>query len=193
MSTGRRLIVEQWISLDGYVSDRNGSLDFFVGKVRDAYANDDQLDFLKTIDCILFGQKTYTLFAALWPLRSTENDPLALAINTLEKVVFSHTLKGAAWGKWLPGHVEKDLLATVGKLKASPGGNLVAWGSTSIVQALMKQNMVDEFRLHVCPTLLGGGSRLFPESINPDALALTTTCQNPNGTVLLHYTIKPHH
>jgi len=66
----RKLIVEEWLSLDGYVSDKAGGLDFFAKHVRDAYTTAYRLDVLNSVDTILFGRKTYQQFSALWPART---------------------------------------------------------------------------------------------------------------------------
>ena len=63
----RKLVVEEWISLDGYVSDRNGKLDFFTSSVGASYDDKGGAAFLNSIDCILFGRKTYQQFASRWP------------------------------------------------------------------------------------------------------------------------------
>src|ERR1044071_1150874 len=126
----RKIIVEEWISLDGYVSDKQGKLDFFTSTVRDAYADTRQVKFLESIDCILFGRKTYELFAARWPERPIDNDPLAEKINKGKKIVFSNTLTKAPWGKWPDAEVAgDDPVSTIKQLKLLPGNNIVIWGS----------------------------------------------------------------
>lgn len=95
----RKLIVEEWITLDGFVSDKNGKLDFFTSQVRETFTDDDRLKFLETVDCILFDRKTYQQFVALWPGRPTANDVLANKINTAQKIVFSNSLSETPWGK----------------------------------------------------------------------------------------------
>ena len=184
----RKLIVEEWISLDGYTSDKNGSLSFFSSIVRDTYTDGSQVKFLETFDCILLGRKTYQQFANLWPGRSTTEDVLAAKINITQKIVFSKTLNEAPWGNWQPAEVKNgSAISRVKELKSVSGRNIVLWGSISLAQLLMKQNLVDEFRIHLCPTITSGGEKFFTEEINPVTLKLTESKHFNTGIVLLHY------
>jgi dihydrofolate reductase len=184
----RKLIVEEWISLDGFISDSNGKLDFFASHVRQTYSAAERKQFLETIDCILFGRKTYEQFTALWPQRSTDNDQLAELINSEKKIVFSQTLKAAPWGTWPEAAVLRgDVIDHVKILKEGSGKNLVVWGSISLANTLMRARLIDEVHLHICPTLLGGGTRLFENGLDPAALNLAESkCYGP-GIVLLKY------
>lgn len=187
----RKVILEQWISLDGYISDREGKLDFFAKLVRETYLASDRVKFLDSIDCILFGRKTYEQFASLWPQRPIESDPLADKVNRGKKIVFSNSLNNAPWGTWPEAGIENDdPISKIRILKTSPGKNMVLWGSITLAQALMKENLVDEIHLHVCPTLLGGGRSLFVSGLNPTSLELSETRSYGPGIVFLNYHIK---
>lgn len=159
----RRLILEEWVTLDGYAVDAKGTLDFFPPSEKDQYSDRDQLEFLESVDTVLLGRKTYELFAGFWPTASTDKEIVADRLNGLPKLVFSNTLKGAPWGKWEPAKVVSgDAVAEVKKLKARPGKHLVLWGSLSLAQALMEADLIDEYHLQLCPTAAGGGRPLFP-------------------------------
>lgn len=93
----RKLIAEEWISLDGYVADKNGKLDFFASTVREIYADAAQLKFLESIDFILLGRTTYEQFVNVWPQRETDKEVLADKMNRAKKIVFSNTLTAAPW------------------------------------------------------------------------------------------------
>jgi dihydrofolate reductase len=182
----RKIIVEEWISLDGYASDRDGQLNFFASKVRSSYSA--RQTFLDSVDCILFGRQTYQQFARLWPERPVQDDGLAQKINQTRKVVFSNTLTEAPWGSWPPVEiVSGDVIKNLQDLKAAPGKSIVLWGSITLVQAFLPENLIDEFHLHVCPALTGGGRKLFDPMIVPQSLTLTETQQFENGIVLLRY------
>lgn len=186
----RKLILEEWLSLDGHVADKQESLDFFASRVRDTFRNPQRLNFLKTIDTLLFGRKTYEQFAALWPHRPIENDALAEKINRTPKIVFSTTLADAPWGKWPKAGIESgDVLTVVKQLKSAQGADMVLWGSVSLVQALMKDNLIDEYRLHLCPVLTGGGRKLFPDNFNPLNLNLLEAKPEDAGALFLHYQV----
>jgi dihydrofolate reductase len=184
----RKIIVEEWISLDGYVADKKGQLDFFVRHVRESYTEASRSEFLKTIDTILFGRETYEQFAKLWPDRATEKETLAHTINHTRKVVFSNTLTTAPWGKWPEAEIVKgDAVATIRQLKSSPGKSMIVWGSISLAQSLMKESLVDEFHLHICPALTGGGRSFFTPEMNPATLRLAEVRQYVEGAVFLNY------
>jgi dihydrofolate reductase len=184
----RKLIIEEWLSLDGYVSDKTGGTDFFVKHVLESYVAQSRNEFLNSIDTILFGRKTYDQFSTLWPGRPVENDLLAKKMNTLDKIVFSKTLEKAPWGKWPGASVEaNDPITRIKALKSLNGKNMVVWGSITLAQMLIKEDLVDEYHLQLCPALTGGGRRLFTGEINPSALSLIDTKQYSNGVVFLNY------
>jgi dihydrofolate reductase len=184
----RKLILEEWISLDGYVSDKEGKLDFFAKYVRESYISEYRLEFLNTIDTIIFGSKTYSQFASLWPDRPIEKEALAEKINTAKKIVFSSTLSKAPWGKWKEAEVESgDLIDRVNKLKSMPGKDIIVWGSITIAQNLMNENLIDEYHIHLCPTLTAGGRKLFTEELQPPSLTLIDEKRYSSEIVYLHY------
>jgi dihydrofolate reductase len=184
----RKVIAEQWISLDGHVSDREGQLNFFASTVRGSYGA--RQAFLENVDGILLGRKTYEAFAQLWPERPIENDALAAMINQTKRIVLSDTLTHAPWGKWNAAEIMRgDVTDNLKKLKAMPGKDIVLWGSISLVQAFMKENLVDELHLHLCPVLTGGGRKLFEDTLLPQSLTLIESKPFDNGNVLLKYKV----
>jgi dihydrofolate reductase len=105
----KRLILEEWLSLDGFAVDKDGKLDFFPASETDKFSDRDQLEFLNTVDTILLGRKTYELFVDFWPTATTEKEIIADRLNTLPKLVFSNTLSEAPWG---PGTRRESSAAT---------------------------------------------------------------------------------
>ena len=99
----RRLILEEWLSLDGFAVDKDGKLDFFPASETDRFSDRDQLEFLDTVDTILLGRRTYELFVDFWPTATTDKEIIADRLNTLPKLVFSNTLREAPWGDLAPG------------------------------------------------------------------------------------------
>ncbi len=97
----RKLILEEWMSLDGYIEDKNRQLDFFtnITPAQNTYSDNDQLQFLEEIDTILLGRKTYELFVDFWPMATTDQEVIADKLNSTRKIVFSNTLTRAPWGK----------------------------------------------------------------------------------------------
>jgi dihydrofolate reductase len=186
----RKLILEEWVSLDGYVADRNGDLDFFTQLTpeQNKYSDADQLQFLETVDTILLGRKTYELFVRFWPTATTDKEAIADKLNETKKIVFSNTLAESPWGQWSPAQiVNGDAASAIKKLKSLPGKDMVMWGSIALAQSLMKENLVDEYRVQLCPVLTAGGKSLFTQEINPKNLELTEVRHYNTGIVFLNY------
>lgn len=184
----RKLIVEEWISLDGFAEDQNGKLDYFPSATENRYADERQLKFLETIDTILFGRKTYELFVEYWPTASVKEEIIADKLNEIPNVVLSNTLKKAPWGKWAEAEViSGDALDAVRKLKSENKKDIILWGSLSLTQALMKAGLVDELRIQLCPTVVGGGRSFFPEGEEYKQWKLIEQKSLPTGIVYIHY------
>ena len=186
----RKLIVEEWMSLDGYVADKNNQLDFFtdITPEQNTFSDNDQLRFLETVDTILLGRKTYELFADFWPGATTDKEIIADKLNSTKKIVFSGTLTKAPWGKWLAAEIiSGNSIAAIRQLKLQEGKNMVLWGSISLAQSLMKENLIDEYHIQLCPVLTGGGKSLFSPEINFSKLKLSEIRQYNTGVVFLNY------
>ena len=141
----RRLILEEWLSLDGFAVDKNGTLDFFPPSQTDQSSDKDQLAFLESVDTILLGRRTYELFVDFWPTATTDREIIADRLNTLPKLVFSSTLNEAPWGKWPPARVVRgDAVAEIKRLKAQDGKHMVLWGSLSLAQDLIAEDLIDD-------------------------------------------------
>ena len=189
----RKLILEEWMSLDGYVADKNGQLDFFTNLTpeQNKYSDADQLKFLETIDTILLGRKTYELFVAFWPSATTDKEAIADKLNETEKIVFSNTITKAPWGQWPEAEIiAGEAVAAIKKLKSLPGKDMVMWGSISLAQSLMRENLIDEYHIQLCPVITGGGRSLFQEQMNLAQLKLLELRQYNTGTVFLNYTLN---
>jgi dihydrofolate reductase len=174
----RKFVVQQFVTLDGYAAGPNGELDF----VTEAGASADptegpfvekQLAFIESLGTILLGAVTYRGFAEYWPEQTTETQAIADALNATPKVVFSSTLESAPWGKWEPARlVSGSASEEVRRLKAESGGDMVVWGSLTLSDSLMRDSLVDEYRLQILPVVLGRGKRLFKEGVPPQHLNL---------------------
>ena len=189
----RKLIVEEWMSLDGYVADKNNQLDFFTNVTPDEnkYADIDQLKFLESIDTILLGRKTYELFVQFWPTATTDKEVIADKLNETPKIVFSNSISKASWGKWPEAKVRGGEAAEVIKeLKSINGKDMVLWGSISLAQSLMKENLIDEFHLQVCPIILGDGRPFFLPNMNTNQLSLKEVRKYETGIIFLSYVPK---
>ncbi len=184
----RKLILQEWLSLDGFAVDRDGRLDFFPPTESDRYSDRDQLAFLDGVDTILLGRRTYELFVDFWPAATTDTEIIADRLNALPKLVFSNTLAEAPWGVWPPARVVRgDGVAAVRQLKAEGGKHMVLWGSLSLAQSLIAADLIDEYHLQLCPTILGGGRRLFPDLPAAAGLGRVGVRTYETGVVFLHY------
>ncbi len=185
----RKLIVQEWLSADGFAADENGSTDFF-GATEDNKQNDeDVLAEMEHIDTILLGANTYRLFVDFWPTYKASKEMVAPTINQTRKIVFSNSLEQVEWGpynsiKLQPG----DAPEVIGKLKNQEGKDLVLWGSLSLFRSLLSAKLIDEIQIRTVPILLGKGIKLFGES---DQVKLKTidTKRYDSGNTLVSYKV----
>jgi dihydrofolate reductase len=188
VSNMRRLILEEWMSLDGFAVDRDGTLDFFPASDVDQFSDRDQLEFLDSVDTILLGRRTYELFVDYWPTATADQEIIADRLNSLPKLVFSNTLSEAPWGEWSPARViSGDAVAEIRELKAGDGKHMVLWGSLSLAQQLITADLIDEYHFQLCPTLVGGGRPLFPTLESYARLQRVNVRTYDTGVVFLHY------
>jgi dihydrofolate reductase len=161
----RPVILQEFISVDGMVSGPAGSVDFIPASTR----NDDvfgveQREPMDAVDTMLLGRVTYQLFAGYWP-HVTEGPEREFAdkFNGLNRVVFSRSLTRGPWGNWQESTVvgSGDVAGEVRRLQGASGKGILISGSISLAQALIDADLVDEYRLVVCPVLLGSGRPLF--------------------------------
>ena len=184
----RRLILEEWVSLDGYAVDAEGTLDFFPSSEANRYSDRDQLEFLESVDTILLGRRTYELFVDFWPTATTDTEIIADRLNSLPKLVFSNTLSEAPWGEWSPARVVRgDAVAEIERLKAQDGEHMVLWGSLSLAQKLIAADLIDEYHIGLCPTAVGGGRPLFPTLESYANFERVNVRLYDTGVVFLHY------
>ena len=184
----RRLILEEWLSLDGYAVDKAGTLDFFPASDVDQFSDRDQLAFLESVDTILLGRRTYELFVDYWPAATPDKEIIADRLNALPKLVFSNTLSEAPWGEWPPARVvHGDAVTEIKRLKEQDGKHMVLWGSVSLAQKLIAADLIDEYHFQLCPTLVGGGRPLFPTLQTYANFKRVNVRTYDTGVVFLHY------
>ncbi len=96
----RRVILQELTSVDSFVAGPSGGLEFFDAVSDYSEVDQDNLSLLGDVDTILLGRETYRMFVEYWP--TAEGEPVADAVNTIPKIVFSSTLGSAPWGRWEP-------------------------------------------------------------------------------------------
>jgi dihydrofolate reductase len=161
-----KLVVTEFVSLDGVFEDPGGSEDFEHGGWTFEYDRGDEgnkfkLDELMDADVQLLGRVTYEGFAAAWPSREGE---FADKINNGRKYVVSNTLKDPEWQNTTV--ISGDVVGELKKLREETDGSILVAGSGTLVNTLLENDLVDELRLMVFPTILGRGKRLFPDGID---------------------------
>lgn len=157
----RRIVVTEFVSLDGIFEDPGGPEGFKYGGWTMHYDNDEFMKFkmeeLQAADTQLLGRITYEGFAKAWPGRS--GDEFSDKFNTMPKYVVSKTLKKATWQN---SHIIKGNVAkAIARLKETEGNDILVYGSGQLVNFLLEEGLVDELRLLVYPVVLGTGKRLF--------------------------------
>ena len=184
----RNVIVQEFVSVDGFAAEADGSVDFVPAASKgDRSFGDRQMRFIDAIDTMLLGRRTYELFSSYWPnVDQGEDKEFAVRLNNIDKVVFSRTLDRAPWGTFEAARISDNPADEVRRMKRAGGKDMVVWGSISLAQSLMDAGVVDEYQLVVCPVVLGEGKPLFRPK-DHHQLALVETRSFDRGTVLLSY------
>lgn len=157
-----KLVVTQYISLDGVIEDPVGMEGSGLGDWTGPFSRGVEGDRLKqqeldAAQMLLFGRTTYDAFAAVWP--TIQGDVFADRMNTLPKRVVSTTLAQASWSH--SEILQGDAVAAVERLKRETAGDILVYGSLRLVHALQRADLVDAYNLMVYPVVLGRGGRLF--------------------------------
>jgi dihydrofolate reductase len=182
-----KIVVTEFISLDGVIEDPGGSEDYKYGGWSFEISRGDEGDQFKVDETVnsaalLLGRKTYEGFADAWPSR--EGD-FADKFNSMPKYVVSSTLKDPEWTNSTV--LSGDLATEVSRLKEELDGDIVVHGSAQLAQALVEQGLVDELRLMVFPVVLGSGKRLFGETSDKKPLRLSDSRTVGDGVAILIY------
>jgi dihydrofolate reductase len=186
MSMGR-IVVTEFVSLDGVMEDPGGGEDFEHGGWSFEIARGDEGDKFKLdealdAEALLLGRVTYEGFAAAWPSRDGE---FADKFNNMPKYVVSSTLSQPEWNNSTA--LSGDLAEEVTKLRQGIDGDIVVHGSAQLVQALIEHDLVDELRLMVYPVVLGSGKRLFGDASDKKRLRLGDSRTVGDGIAILIY------
>jgi len=182
-----RIVVTEFVSLDGVMEDPGGSEDFDYGGWSFEYSRGDEGDQFKAdetmqADAMLLGRKTYEGFAEAWPQRDGE---FADRFNSMPKYVVSSTLTDPEWTNTTV--LDGDLADEVTKLRDAHDNDIVVHGSAQLSQALLENDLVDEVRLMVFPVVLGRGKRIFGETSSKKPLRLSDSKTVGDGVSILIY------
>jgi dihydrofolate reductase len=182
-----RIVVTEFVSLDGVMEDPGGAEGFEHGGwsfeiSRGEEGDKFKLDEASSSDALLLGRVTYEGFAAAWPSREGE---FADKFNTMSKYVVSSTMGEPEWNNSTV--LRGDVAEEVAKLKQEQDRDIVVHGSARLVQTLVTNDLVDELRLMVFPVVLGSGKRLFGETSDKKPLQLVDSKVVGDGVAILVY------
>jgi len=183
----RKIIVSEFITLDGVVEAPGGNETAHPhGGWQTAYRSPEagqyKMEELASVDTLLLGRKTYDQFVGYWPNQSGEG--FADRINQYPKYIVSHNLQNTDWNN---SHILRDAAKDVGALKQTPGGDVLVYGSATLVKSLLHHNLVDELRLMMFPVSVGGGLRIFDDSRTLRKFGLKQCRVVGDGVLILEY------
>ncbi|MCW5890943.1 MAG: dihydrofolate reductase family protein [bacterium] len=177
----RELIVRAHLSVDGFVGGPDGAVEWVFDSMDEAAVR-DTVATLAGAGTHAMGAVTYRDMAAHWP---TSDEAYAPPMNDVPKVVFARSPIDTPWGEVRVA--AGDMAEEVRRLKAEPGGYVLAHGGSRFFQALAATGLVDEYRLLVHPVVLGAGLPLFAPQRVPQRLALVGTTRFPCGAIACVY------
>jgi dihydrofolate reductase len=182
-----KIVVTEFVSLDGVMEDPGGAEDFKYGGWSFEISRGDEGDKFKLdealeADALLLGRVTYEGFAAAWPSREGE---FADKFNNMPKYVVSSTLRDPEWNNSTV--LAGDLRDAVSELRGKHDGDIVVHGSAQLVRSLLDAGVVDELRLMVFPVVLGSGKRLFGDTSDKKPLRLVESRTVGDGVAILIY------
>lgn len=186
----RKVIVLEHISLDGVIQapggpdeDTNGGFAYggWIAPHSDPILGTALRKQMNSPFDLLLGRKTFDIWAPYWP-QHVDAWPGA---NTATKYIASNTLTSSNWNPSV--FLSGDIAEKVAELKQQPGPDLHVWGSSNLLQTLIKHDLVDTFWLMIYPITLGRGKRLFAEGTIPAAFKVTESIVTPNGVIVVNY------
>lgn len=197
----RRVVATTFVTLDGYMVGPDEDMSWAI----EGFDPEMQADIAESMSrgsgVFVFGRVTYEIFAAYWPnavpydegdelipAEGREDPRIIAALDDTPKVVFSRTLEQVEWSN--TRIVDDGLEDEIRKLKEQPGKPVSIQGSASIVQALARADLIDEYNLYVHPVLLGAGKPLFASAAERQDLELARIKPYANGVVAMTYERK---
>lgn len=182
-----RIVVTEYISIDGVVEAPSGTESFERVGWTDAFSRGPEgdkfkLDEAMAADALLLGRVTYDGFAPVWPHYQGE---IADKLNTMPKYVVSATLEDPEWNNTTV--LRGDVVDEVTTLKQQYDGDILVYGSPQLAQTLIEHDLVDSLQLQIYPVIVGAGKRLFAETSSTKRLRLVGARTVGDGVHILIY------
>lgn len=187
----RKLVSFMHLSLDGFVADENGQMDWIL---IDEQMFDYAADRTKEADTALYGRITYELMENYWPTATDQPNPTKHDIEhsywykNVAKVILSKTLEGTHLQNTTI--ISENISREIMELKKQKGREIIMFGSPTITNLLTEERLIDDYWLFVNPILLGKGNQLFKNLKDRIHLKLLTSQLFESGVVCLHYQLK---
>ena len=188
----RKIIAATFVSLDGVMQAPGGPQEdptggFAYGGWSFNYWDDAMMEIIgKSMGDpfdLLLGRKTYEIFAGHWPF--IEGDPIADKFNAVTKYVATTSTEPLGWNNSVA--IGGDVAAEIARLKQGEGPDLLIQGSSQLIQTLLANDLIDEFRIWTFPLVLGSGKRLFGQGAMPAALKLVDSRTSATGVTIGSY------
>jgi dihydrofolate reductase len=175
-----RLVATEYMTLDG-IAEEPGH---WSGPFFDNEAGQFKWSELQASDALLLGRRTYEGFAKAWPTMPGTGE-FGEKMNSMPKYVVSSTLDKVEWSGsiLIKGNVSEEIR----KLKSQPGNDLLLSGSAQLFNSMMKENLIDLYRIMLHPLVLGKGLRLFAYDGTERVLELTDVKRFGKGITVLEY------
>ncbi|MCC6614988.1 MAG: dihydrofolate reductase [Anaerolineae bacterium] len=172
----RRIVVTEFLSLDGVMESPMWTFPYWNDEIAQFKGDESNAG-----DALLLGRVTYQGFAAAWPGSKDEGAPY---FNNVRKYVVSTSLDSADWNNSVL--IKDNVVDEIRRLKQQDGKDIVVHGSGKLIQTLIANDLVDEYRLLIYPLTLGKGQRLFEDGAQIK-LKLVTSKAMSSGVVALVY------
>ncbi len=170
----RKLIVSQSVTVDGIYDTQYFTP--YQSNERDEYMRETVF----AADALLLGRTTYDLLASFWP---NQKNPMANKMNNVPKYVVTSTPLKAQWNN--ATIIKGNVVEEIGKLKGQPGQDILTIGSATLIQSLMRTDLIDKYKLLVHPSIVGSGKRFFNDGMDMRKLKLLESKTLSLGVVLL--------
>jgi dihydrofolate reductase len=189
----RSVIANFSLSLDGRVNGPGGEYDmgWIVPHAITNVSRDHMVGVTSPATTVLLGRKNYQGFSQYWPTVADDDsaDPRDRAfskwLNSVEKIVFSSTLKEATWKN---SHIiDADPVTVIKDLRGQKSGDIIVLASVSVIRRLLQADALDSLSITLCPEVAGGGARLFEDGLPPSSWTLRQSAVTESGALCLLY------